>query len=278
MTSMNEKILRVPGARLSYEVHGSGPLLLLIHAGAGNGRSFTGLVDQLVDSYTVLTYDRRGLSRSPLDDATEEQRVEMQSDDASQLLTHIGTVPALVFGSSAGAVIGLDLATRYPEEVRTLVAHEPPVANRYLVPGEDCPDDHADIQEIYHREGATAAFRQLVKGVRAKGFEDREPGVQIPEQSKGDLSNLAFFFQQELGMVSRYQFDFAALKASSARMVIAGGQVGQEYVGYRGAVAVAERLGVAIVEFPGDHAGYLTHPRAFAEKLRQVLDREEERC
>jgi hypothetical protein len=53
--------------------------------------------------------------------------------------------------------------------------------------------------------------------------------------------------------------------------VIAGGSAGREYIGYRGATAVAEHLGTAVVEFPSHHVGYMTHPRAFAERLGKVL-------
>ncbi|GAA1246803.1 hypothetical protein GCM10009676_36270 [Prauserella halophila] len=62
-------ILHVPGARLYYEVRGDGPLLVLIPGAPGNARVFTALADQLAQRYTVLTYDRRGFSRSVLDGA-----------------------------------------------------------------------------------------------------------------------------------------------------------------------------------------------------------------
>ncbi len=121
--------LRVPGASLYYEVRGSGPVLLLIGAGAADAASFNGIAAHLADQYTVVSYDRRGYSRSPLDDPEEEQRIETHSDDAHRLLAQLCTEPAYVFGSSGGALIGLDLAIRHPEQVRTLVSHEPPAGD-----------------------------------------------------------------------------------------------------------------------------------------------------
>ncbi len=50
--------LRVPGASLSYEVRGSGPLLLLIGGGAGGAGDWNGFFNSLTDAYTVVTYDR----------------------------------------------------------------------------------------------------------------------------------------------------------------------------------------------------------------------------
>jgi pimeloyl-ACP methyl ester carboxylesterase len=58
-------LLDVPGARLYYETHGSGPLLLLIPGASGTVGGFAG-GEHLAAQYTVVAYDRRGFSRSRL--------------------------------------------------------------------------------------------------------------------------------------------------------------------------------------------------------------------
>ena len=114
MSSMKSNILCVPGASLYYEVRGSGPLLLLIAGGGGGGSGdWNGFVNHLTDSYTVVTYDRRGALHSTLDNPVEDIPLKMHSDDAHRLLAELSTEPAYVFGSSAGALIGLDLVTRH---------------------------------------------------------------------------------------------------------------------------------------------------------------------
>ncbi len=125
MSLTKQDTLRVPGAHLAYEVRGEGPLLLMIAGGGGEGGGFTGIADHLAEQYTVVTYDRRGAGRSTLDDPQADMSVQMHSNDAHTLLAALTTEPALVFGSSAGALIGLDLVVRYPQQVRLLVAHEP---------------------------------------------------------------------------------------------------------------------------------------------------------
>jgi pimeloyl-ACP methyl ester carboxylesterase len=68
----------------------------------------------------VLTYDRRGNSRSPLDGPPEPQSIEVPGDDAHRVLSSVGVTgdtPAHVFGNSSGATIGLELAARHPEQV-----------------------------------------------------------------------------------------------------------------------------------------------------------------
>ncbi len=149
MSSIQSDMLRVPGAGLAYTLQGSGPLLLLIAGGGGLGGGFQGVADYLADWYKVVTYDRRGIGQSALEHPTENVSLEMQSDDAHYLLAHLSAEAAYVFGSSAGALIGLDLVTRYAGQVRVLVAHEPPAV--YLLPGPDPAIE--SLQEGVQHEG-----------------------------------------------------------------------------------------------------------------------------
>lgn len=101
--------VRVPGATLYYEMCGSGPLLLVLQGGDGDAGGMKGMIDGLVDCYTVVTYDRRGLSRSKVDDPVAEIRLETHGDDAHYLLAALTNQPVCVFGGSLGALLGLDL-------------------------------------------------------------------------------------------------------------------------------------------------------------------------
>lgn len=269
MIAMKAGTLRVPGANLHYEVRGSGPVLLLIHPGGGDARAFDAIAQRLADRYTVVAYDRRGLSRSRLDDPTQDQTVGTHADDAHRLLALLGTEPAYVLGSSGGAAVGLELAARHPGQVQTLVAHEPPA------PGGTDKQRHDEIRETYRREGAFAALQKIVAQA-SPGFDDREPDVELPADRDGmkdRLANAEFLFTHELDMYDRYQPDMAALSAVSSRVVIAGGRAGREFAGYRNAAGWAQLLGTSIIDFPGGHVGYRSHPKAFVERLREVLGR-----
>jgi pimeloyl-ACP methyl ester carboxylesterase len=123
---MNEGTLRVAGATVFYRVAGSGPPLLILPGGDGTADSADALSAGLVERYSVVTYDRRGLSQSRIDAPAEGLTLSTHSDDAHRLLAAVTNEPAYVFGSSIGALIGLDLVARHPEQVRILVAHEPP--------------------------------------------------------------------------------------------------------------------------------------------------------
>jgi pimeloyl-ACP methyl ester carboxylesterase len=275
--NMGIRTLRVPGATLSYEVRGQGPLLLLIPGGGNDAHhAFEGIARRLSDRYSVIIYDRRGLSRSTLNDPQEEQRVETHSDDAHRLLAALGSdyEPAYVLGSSGGAIVGLDLVARHPEQVHTLIAHEPPT---HLLSEHDPIQAVGYIRETYLREGIGAALQQLMTQPGLNP-DDHEMDIEAPEledQEQRDkfVRNAIFLFEREFPMYDRYQLDFAALKSAStrARIVIAGGASNHEDETYWSAVAVAERLGTTLVEFPGRHVGYLTNPAAFTRRLLDVL-------
>ena len=85
---------------------------------------FTDLAGRLADRYTVVSYDQRGHSRSPLDGEPQDLPPSVHADDAAALLRAVGDEPAYVYGSSGGGTIGLELVARHPELVRRLVAHE----------------------------------------------------------------------------------------------------------------------------------------------------------
>ena len=69
MITNENHTLRVAGATLFYRVRGTGPLLLILAGGHGDADATDAICEQLIDRYTVVTYDRRGLSRSTIDAA-----------------------------------------------------------------------------------------------------------------------------------------------------------------------------------------------------------------
>jgi pimeloyl-ACP methyl ester carboxylesterase len=292
MTATKTDMLKVPGATLHYEVRGNGPVLLLICGGVYDAAGYAGLADRLADRYTVVTYDRRGNSRSPLDGPREHQSIEVHGDDAHRVLNAVGVTtdePAYVFGNSSGAMIGLELAVRHPGQVRLLVAHEPPLFD--LLPDRD----HwravmRDVEEAFLKEGAGAANQALAAGLRMSGGEPAEEsageGGRIPGGEDAPLGepdpetlemmarferNMEFFIGYEVPPFSRYVPDLASLQASPVRVVAASGEASEGEPPNRAAAAVAERMGTRPVVFPGDHGGFGALPDAFAARLHQVI-------
>jgi pimeloyl-ACP methyl ester carboxylesterase len=147
--------IRADGASLYCERRGIGPALLMIAAGGGDAGYYSRVAEALAEDYTVLTYDRRGNSRSTVDDRAAPLRIDQQSTDALALLAHHDLASALVFGGSAGALIGLDLMARNSPAVDGLIAHEPPVLS--LLSGTERAL-FAELAVITRREGSWPAF------------------------------------------------------------------------------------------------------------------------
>jgi pimeloyl-ACP methyl ester carboxylesterase len=262
MKPPTDNTLRVPGADLYYQIQGGGPMLFMIAGGSGAG--FNGIADHLADrGYTVVTYDLRGNSRSALHDPSEVVRLETHSDDAHRLLAALTKGPAYVFSSSAGALIGLDLAIRYTDQVRMLIAHEPPAEG--LLPGFD--QFQENFRNTYLHEGPPAFMKYVASlGVRV---DNPEAGTGQSRINPREAASIDDFFTHTFMAIHRYRLDIDALRKASAkiRIVLAGGGDGREFYQYLCAAAVAERLGTSVTEFPGRHDGYITHPDAFAERL-----------
>lgn len=268
--------LAVPGARIYYELCGSGPVLLLIPGGNGDAVPFERLADALADRYTVVAYDRRGFSRSRLDGPVPERRIETDSDDAQRLLNHLSAEPAYVFGSSSGAIVALDLVCRHPLRCRTVIAHEPPITT-VLPDAAQWLEFFDEIYDTYCRFGADAAMRNFSArmGIRGIGQRPRaaEVGLAGLEMVDRARRNRDFWLQHELRQYPRFVPYAAALKAVLRKLVLAGGRDSRMSFTYRPNTVLADQLGATVVDFPGGHVGYATHPAAFAVQLDEVFVR-----
>jgi len=267
-----EAFLRVPGARLYYRLQGAGPLLLVLQGGAGDADASEEIVDRLTDRFTVLTYDRRGLSRSALDPGTEPLvSLRTHASDAHRLLSALTSEPAILVGHSIGAVIALEMIARYPKAARTLVAHEPSVA-QLLPPAAwfEVAEERRRVSETYRLLGAGAALKELTTMLRVD-TTDREPGARRPKVTRYSAANLDFFFAFDVPASRRYVLDLKALAGADAHIVLAAGENSRGTWIRMATELLAERLGSELLEFPGDHDGFALHPRAFATRFREIL-------
>lgn len=264
--------LKVPDAELHYQVSGTGPVLLLIPGGPTPGAAFGPMLPHLTDAYTVVTYDPRGMSRSTLDDPAAEIGIADQTRDAHQLLAAVTSEPAYVFGHSSGAFTGLQLATEHPDQVRALVAFEPPVTD--LLPDAAWfQESGARVSETYRREGFEAAMAVFLAdaGLDNNDEPPTEPDSEQAEFMAAMAANMEVFIGRVFAQLAGYLPDVDALRAHPGRIVLGGGTTAKGEAAHRATVALAERLGTPVVDFPGDHGGYGAEPELFATVLRRVL-------
>jgi pimeloyl-ACP methyl ester carboxylesterase len=274
--TVETRTLRVPGATLYHEVRGSGPVLLCITGGPTDAGIFTDLAGRLADRYTVVSYDQRGHSRSPLDGEAEDIPVSLHADDAAAILAAVGSGPAYVYGNSGGGTIGLDLVARNPELVRTLVAHEAPLME-LLPDAARWRSTFSDISETYRTAGVFPAMGMFGASVEEGGpkyseeMQNTEPTPEGQEMMARMTGNFELFIAQEIRQNATYVPDVDALRNAPTRIVSAAGETSEEQAARRAAIALAERLGIAVSYLPGAHGGWGSDPQEFAERLHELL-------
>jgi pimeloyl-ACP methyl ester carboxylesterase len=282
------KTLNVPGATLTYDVRRSEsttePPLVLIGSPMGAG-GFPSLAAHFPDR-TIVTYDpRNNGERSPADDPSVPITPEVQADDVHAVIEAVGGGPVDMFATSGGAIVSLALVAKYPNDIRTLVAHEPPFAS--LVPDrEQALAANKAIHDAYMANGAPAGMGKFMQVVMHGGEFTPEvaaaPGLDpamfgMPAEDDGVRTDL--MLAHNVVHLTSFEPDFDAIKRAPTRVVLAVGEKSNGNLAQRGGEAAAERLGTEAVTFPGDHGGFMGgeygqppgEPEAFAAKLREVL-------
>ena len=285
MTEMETKTLEVPGASIVYDVRSNGssdkkPLMVIGYPMAAAG--FVTLAGHFEDR-TVITYDPRGSERSVRHPGSPIADPELNADDVHRVISEVGG-PVDLFASSGGAVTALALVAKHPEDVRSVVAHEPALSS--VLPDKvEAEAAVKNIHDTYFSDGFGPAMGKFIAIVSVKGpipadFADQpapDPAMfGMPTEDDGSREDPLF---TALIPLTSYEPDFEALRAAPTRLVMAAGEESEGIMAARGAEAVAERLGTDVVLFPGDHGGFLGgeygqmgKPDEFAAKLREILD------
>ena len=281
MTEPKTQTLDVPGATVTYDIReaepeSTEPVLLMIGSPM-DANGFTTLAGHFPDR-TVVTYDPRGVGRSPRADGVTGATPDEHAEDLHRLIAELDAGPVDIFASSGGAVNALALVTRHPEAVRTIVAHEPPLAT-VLPDREEALAVTEDIHETYERDGLGRAMAKFIAFTSVRGptppdFSNHAPNpadVGLPTEDDGSRDHP--LLGPHMIWASHYEPDFDSLRTASTRILIAGGAESEGTFPCRGAVAVAERLGTEVVIFPSHHGGFggQGDPDAFAATLRSVL-------
>ena len=234
---------------------------------------------------TVVTYDPRGLGRSVRKDGRVENTPTLQAVDVHAVIEALGVGPVEMFASSGGAVTALALVTAHPEDLTTLVAHEPPIIP-VLPDAEAAERARAGFRDIYEAKGTGAGMAAFIAMTSWRGeftgeyFAQPAPDpAQFGMPTEDDGRRDDPLLSDRSWPITGYRPDVDALAAAPTRIVIA---VGEESLGTftgRAAVAIAELLGQQPTVFPSHHGGFLGgdfgyagQPEAFARKLHDVLD------
>jgi pimeloyl-ACP methyl ester carboxylesterase len=288
-TGMETHTLETTGASIVYDIRGPLPTAdgrppLFMIGQPMDAAGFATLASSFPDR-TVVTYDPRGLGRSVRRDGRVDNTPTAQAEDVHAVIEALDAGPVEMFASSGGAVTALALVAAYPDDLTTLVAHEPP-----LIPV--LPDAAAAerartaFRDAYEAGGTGAGMAAFIAMTSWRGEFTEEYFAQpapdpaqfgMPAEDDGSRDNP--LLSDRSWAISSYRPDVGAVVAAPTRVVIAVGEESADTFTGRSSVATAELFGRQPVVFPSHHGGFLGgefgyagQPEAFAHKLREVLD------
>jgi pimeloyl-ACP methyl ester carboxylesterase len=259
------------------------PVLLIIGSPMG-AAGFASLAGHFTDR-TVVTYDPRSSGRSQRTDGALETTPDEHADDLHRLISALGAEPVDIFASSGGAVNALALVAKHPDQVWTLVAHEPP-AFRVLPDSAPALAACVDIHDTYLHSGFGPAMAKFIAVISYPGplpadYLD-QPGPDpaafgLPTTDDGSRNDP--LVGQNIVSCSHHEHDYDAIRAASTRVVLGIGEESRDAIAGRAGAAVAGLLGIEPVIFPGGHDGFAGgeygntgKPEPFAATLRAVLE------
>ena len=241
------------GTALYYELRGSGPTLFLIPGAEGDAEEYARVAALLQDEFEVLSYDRRGYSRSPRPADFDGTTVEQQADDAAALLAALDLAPVDVWGNSSGAIIGLSLTLRHPEVIRKAMLHEPP-----LFAGMGDYQQVLGFLKEATANGKVPFLRMLTGDVVYEGFSD------------GYRSRLAAddtWINFEFDVFEYYRPTDEELASAQRPIAVLYGAESPPFFG-EAANWLAGRLGTTVLTIPGGHGAHYDLPQEVAKAIR----------
>ena len=257
------------GTTLYYERRGSGPSVLFIQGATGDAGFFEEIANELAGEFTVVTYDRRGNSRSFGPEGWTTTTIDEQADDAAAVLEALALAPAAAFGTSGGGVILVNLLLRHAEVLRGAIVHEPALMSVLADREQAMAGLQGMAEEGMARGGPAAALEVFVRHYAGDANVERAER-ELRERIFG---NGEVFFGAEMDPFASYVPDAGRLKESHVPLVVALGRetasVYPELVEASG--WLAREAGAELVEVPGAHVGYFDHARETAEVIRPIL-------
>lgn len=270
LTDAPERLDR-PDCTIAYTVQGEGPLLFLVGAPAGRA-GFAALAHELAGRFRVVTHDPRGIGASRPEPGMAAPTPEVLAADLAALVDLFTGAPALFVGSSGGAVTLLELARGHSHLIGRAVVHEPPLVSLL------------DEPELANRAAAAFAAAESDPQRAAQEFFDISgaghrtgPGqippahLALPALPAEELDKNRYFLGRMAGPTVFYVPDIDAVRGVAP--VLCAGELSHHQLARRAGQALADRLGLPLIDMPGNHVGASTEPAAFARALVPLLDR-----
>jgi pimeloyl-ACP methyl ester carboxylesterase len=246
---------------LHNEVRGSGSPVLLIPGLPGDAGQFQALANRLATAHTVITYDRRGYSRSPRPDGWQATSVAEQAADAAALLEELAPAPAVVYGTSNGALFALEMALTRPELVAGVMLHEAPLLSVLADPGPVGAAIGAILEPAFAAGGPDAALEAFLRFAYGDAIVD---GLDAATRARM-LAGGEVAMTIELPATQPYHPDLSRGLAVPAAVLVGADQ--QVAFFHEAAAWLARELGTSVLSGPGAHGPQFDRPNELADAI-----------
>jgi pimeloyl-ACP methyl ester carboxylesterase len=266
---------RVNGIHVYWEINGTvGDPMVLVHGSWGDHQNWASVVPALSRSFRVLTYDRRGHSRSERPPGQGSVREDVA--DLAALLEELRHSPAHVVGNSFGASIVLRLAAERPELFRSLTVHEPPLFGLL----KDEPNAKQALAAVQERMSAVVSLLMAGDWMGgARRFVDTiafRPGAwpELPEEVRETFVVNGPTWLDEINDPEALEIDLGGLRGFAAPALLTVGNQSPEFF-----TLVVERVAAAMPQawmrtYAGAaHVPHLTNPEQYVRLMTEFIAR-----
>lgn len=250
--------LELNDVSLFYEVRGEGEPLLLIHGLSVDSWFYENTAQILSRFYQVITYDRRGNSRSQAK-TDLDCSVEQQSRDVKALLDALHISEVTIVGASAGSIIGEKFLEENPERVKKLIMYEAPMVGMMEDPEiQQWIENMDDL--IARRKYSTA----LLKFMQSIASTDTRGPKKPEEVVRREMNNMKQCLETEFDIFIRHVPDLELSKKYADKITVAVGEKSNDTMYVRAAIQYAETIGAELLYYPGYHNLPCDLPKEFA--------------
>lgn len=270
--------LQLEGATLRYHQVGQGPVLIFIPGANGTGDIFMPLAEQLKDHFTVVAIDRRGFGESVL---TEERpdsianpdsdyRVKRDAKDVAELAKFLSDEPVYVLGSSSGSIVAMHVLKDYPEIVKKIAFHEPPI-NTFLPDAKYWQDKNNEIIDIALNEGMPQAMKLFGETLKISKIDAEymsKPAQSSDEaESQQRFDEMLGWFKYEIRQYTTSDISLDDFRKHKEDITLLNGTDSKGSFPQEVNFYIHEETDIPIIDIPGGHLGYIQKPEGFAEVL-----------
>ena len=259
----------VNGVELYYEDMGSGECVVLTHGSWTDATGWQEAATLLAQRCRVVTWDRRGHSRSQSGDGAGSRAED--AADLAALIEHVSSHPVRVVGNSYGGIVTLTLVADRPDLVVSATVHEPPLFGLL----EGTPDPTLQ-QELAAVAAEFVTVRDLIIAGRHRAAAEHfvehvalGPGAweQLPNEFRATLERNARTFLDELADDTALTIDTAALASTRVPVLLTHGTRSPAL--FPAVIAELRRLipaQIAVLEGAG-HVPHATHTKQWISRL-----------